>query len=352
MRTIKLVSKPNEDYDKPNRITNMSYFEICLIIMCALLSILIIMLIMKSSIQKHTQHTLNQHNDMLTQYLQLNKEQQNQALHQLLDQVYKQLGAVRSDVNQRLNDGFEKTDHIFNDVIKRLTLLDSAQKDMKLLTNDIVSLHQLFNDKRARGAFGEMQLENLLANILPSAHFSLQATLNNGKRVDCIIHLPEPHGVIPIDSKFPLENYQLAKNSPPEESKIHWNEFKSNLKQHIDAVASKYIHPPQTTEYAILFLPAESLFSDTVNYFPHLLEYAYQQKVWISSPSTILAIMHSAQIVIKDHNTREQIDLIQNHLQALGKDFTLYSQRISRFLQHIRATHKDVDQIEIKQQTS
>lgn len=118
------------------------------------------------------------------------------------------LQAISAQVEKRLSDGFEKTTATFNSVLERLALIDEAQKKLTELSGNVVSLQELLADKRSRGAFGEVQLNALVANVMPASAYSLQHTLGNGRRADCVLFLPEPSGTIAIDSKFPLESFQ------------------------------------------------------------------------------------------------------------------------------------------------
>tara|TARA_Y200000002_G_scaffold209284_1_gene172591 strand:+ start:3049 stop:4098 length:1050 start_codon:yes stop_codon:yes gene_type:complete len=276
---------------------------------------------------------------------QLSSVQDIQFKHSM-DALTRQLGIIKTEFNEQVNNSAIKTDHIFHNVIKRLTQLDVSQKNIEKLTEDVVSIHDLFNDKRSRGAFGETQLEHLIANVLPKNYYQLQATLSNGRRVDCLILLPSPGGHLPIDVKFPLENYQKAIDADDTSADQHWSEFRSNLKKHIDDIASRYILPPETTEHAVMFLPAESLFNETLNRFPDIIEYAQKRKVCISSPTNLMAIIYASRSIIKDHRTHQHMRKILKHLSSLGKDFSLFEQRLTKYFSHIKLAYKDTELIE------
>ncbi len=252
---------------------------------------------------------------------------------------------ISGQVEKRLTDGFEKTNQTFNDVIKRLALIDDAQKKITELSSNVVSLQEILNDKRSRGAFGEVQLQSLVSNIMPDSHYSMQSKLSNDKIADCVLVLPEPTGKIAIDAKFPLESYkrmtdlEVAKVDRKEANK----QFARDIKKHINDIASKYVLPPETSDGAVMFIPAESVFAEIHGHYPELVEYAYQSKVWMVSPTTLMAILTTASAVIKDEQTRKQVHIIKEHLSALGKDFGRFQGRMDKLSSHIGQVSKDVD---------
>lgn len=263
----------------------------------------------------------------------------------LTESTDNRLKEISGQVEKRLTDGFEKTNQTFNDVIKRLALIDDAQKKITELSSNVVSLQEILNDKRSRGAFGEVQLQSLVSNIMPDSHYSMQSKLSNDKIADCVLVLPEPTGKIAIDAKFPLESYkrmtdlEVAKVDRKEANK----QFARDIKKHINDIASKYVIPPETSDGAVMFIPAESVFAEIHGHYPELVEYAYQCKVWMVSPTTLMAILTTASAVIKDEQTRKQVHIIKEHLSALGKDFGRFQGRMDKLSSHIGQVSKDVD---------
>ena len=172
---------------------------------------------------------------------------------------------------------------------------------------------------------------------MPKKHYQLQQTLSNNKIADCVLLLPPPTGRIAIDAKFPLESYRImtdisvAQADRKEASK----QFERDIKKHINDIASKYILPPETSDGAVMFIPAESVFAEIHGHFPALVEYAYQQKVWMVSPTTLMAILTTASAVIKDEQTRQQVHIIKEHLSALGRDFVRFQSRMENLSKHI-----------------
>lgn len=274
-------------------------------------------------------------------------EQINQAISQLSQHTQDKLHALNQQVSTQLHHGFEKTSSTFNAITQRLTLIDAAQDKIKTLSSSVDTLTYILSDKTARGAYGEVQLNALIQDMIPAQHIALQHTLSNGKRVDCLLQLPEPTGAIAIDAKFPLETYQKMQSEDLQasEKKALVPQFQQDIKRHIQAIANKYIIPGETAEGAILFLPAESIFSEIHNHYPELIQYAYQHKVWITSPTTLMAVLTTAQAILKDQATQAQVHVIQDHLAALSKDFVRFQTRMDRLHKHITQVHQDAEQV-------
>lgn len=276
---------------------------------------------------------------------------QNQTLEKNLKSLSEttdnRLKEISGQVEKRLGEGFEKTTKTFNDVIKRLALIDDAQKKITELSTNVVSLQEVLNDKRSRGAFGEIQLKALVSNVIPEAHYQMQKTLSNNKVVDCLLLLPEPTGKIAIDAKFPLESYKKMMDvNLGEQQRIQASrQFARDIKKHVNDIAEKYILPPETCDGAVMFIPAESIFAEIHGHHPDLVEYAYKAKVWLVSPTTLMAILTTASTVIKDEKTRQQVHIIQQHLSDLGKDFGRFQTRMDNLSRHIGLVSKDVKEV-------
>ena len=257
------------------------------------------------------------------------------------------LKEINQQVEKRLTEGFEKTTETFGDVIKRLAMIDAAQKKITELSTNVVSLQEILNDKRSRGTFGEVQLSALIRNVLPEQHFSFQHTLSNNKRPDCMLFLPEPTGNIVIDAKFPLENFRQAidSNLSEVERKYFEQQFKIDIKKHIQDIAEKYILLGETAEGAMMFIPAEAVFAEIHAKYPDLVETAQRAKVWLVSPTTMMAILTTARAVLKDAATRQQLHIIQKHLHLLANDFERFQKRMDNLTRHIAQAHTDVEQV-------
>ena len=184
-----------------------------------------------------------------------------------------------------------------------------------------------------------------MRNLLPEVAFEFQYTFSNGTRVDCVLKLPEPTGLIAVDSKFPLENYEgmFAEGSDRTSPAL----FKAGVKRHVDDIASKYIIPGETSDGAVMFIPAEAVFAEIHAHHRDLVEYAQKRRVWIVSPTTLMAVLNTARAVLKDTETRKQVHIIQDELGKLGKDFSRFDERMKKLADHIRQASKDVEEVHI-----
>jgi DNA recombination protein RmuC len=268
-------------------------------------------------------------------------------VEKLTETTEARLKEISGQVEQRLTEGFEKTTETFARVLEHLSRIDEAQKRITELSASVVSLQEVLTDKRSRGAFGEVQLADLVRNLIPEENFALQYTLGNGTRVDCILFLPEPTGKVPIDAKFPLESYQkmVDFDAGEPERQAARRQFRQDIRKHLRDIAAKYLVPGETAEGAVMFLPAESVFAEIHAHFPELVEEARRARVWLASPTTLMAILTTARAVIQDIATRRQVNVIQEHLRYLAADFDRFRQRMDRLAAHIRQAHEDAQQV-------
>src|SRR5271169_222215 len=265
-----------------------------------------------------------------------------EALSKTVDGRLEQIGGK---VNERLDEGFKKTNETFVSVMARLATIDEAQKKIDGLTTNMVSLQELLGDKRSRGAFGEVQLEGLVRNILPSNAYEFQYTLPNSSRADCVLKLPEPTGMVAVDAKFPLENYHRMFDGSEIERGLAARQFKADIKKHVDDISSKYIIPEVTSDGAVMFVPAEAVFAEIHAHHPDVVDYAMQRRVWVVSPTTLMAVLNTARAVMKDVETRKQVHIIKDELGKLGKDFGLFDERMDKLARHIAQANQDVEEI-------
>ena len=229
----------------------------------------------------------------------------NEDFNKLNEQVEKRLLMINEKVNERLDQNFEKTNKTFMNVLERLSKIDEAQKKIENLSGDIVSLQSILTDKKTRGIFGEVNLKHILSNVFGEKNdniYKLQYTLSTGVIADSVLFAPEPLGTICIDSKFPLEHYQLMvdKKLSVDLRENYEKMFKQDMKKHIDAISSKYIIPGETTDQAILFLPAEAIFAEVNAYHSDIINYAYKKRVWITSPTTLISTLTVIEMIIKN----------------------------------------------------
>ncbi len=259
------------------------------------------------------------------------------------------LQEISGQVEKRLAEGFEKTTETFTKVLEHLSRIDEAQKKITELSGNVVSLQEVLTDKRSRGAFGEVQLSALVRDLMPEGSFDFQHALSNGTRVDCMLFLPEPTGKVPIDAKFPLESYQRmtdvdAADSEREQAR---RRFRQDIRKHIKDISEKYLLPGETADGAVMFLPSESIFAEIHAHFPELVEEARRARVWMVSPTTMMAVLTTARAVMKDVATREQVHVIQEHLGYLAENFERFQKRMDNLARHIEQANEDARQVNI-----
>ena len=274
------------------------------------------------------------------------------SVESLTKTVDKRLQEITGKVHERLEEGFKKTNATFVSVMERLATIDEAQKKIDGLTTNMVSLQELLGDKRSRGAFGELQLEGLIKNILPPDSFSFQYTFKKGARADCVLFLPEPTGTVAVDSKFPMENYQKMFEtgvSDGDKTKA-LKQFKLDVRKHYNDIAKKYIIPGETSDGAVMFIPAEAVFAEIHAYHPELIQEAMKLKVWLVSPTTLMAVLNTARAVLKDVETRKQVHIIKSELGKLGKEFERFDSRMKKLADNIRNAHEQAQDVHITSQ--
>ena len=263
------------------------------------------------------------------------------------ERIDNRLNVINDRVNERLDENFEKTNKTFNNVLEKLAKIDEAQKKIDSLSTDIVSLQGILTDKKSRGIFGEVNLTHILASVFGDKNdkvYQLQYTFENGSIVDAVLFAPEPLGTIGIDSKFPLENYRIMvdKNQDKLSREAAAKLFKSDVKKHIDAIASKYIIPGVTSDQAIMFLPAEAIFAELNAYHEDIIEYAYKNRVWITSPTTLMSTLTTIEVIIKNQERDKYAKIIQEELQKLSIEFGRYRDRWDKLSRSIETVNKDV----------
>ena len=286
---------------------------------------------------------INEFKDGLTKNINENFEKLSQKIENRLD-------AMNMKVEERLSKGFEETTKTFGNVLERLSKIDEAQKKIEALSSNVVSLQDILTDKKSRGIFGEIQLYQILSSVFGEKNDKLyqkQYKLSNGNIVDSIIFTPEPLGNIAVDSKFPLENYRKMYNNDLSqiERENARKDFVTDLKKHIDAISSKYIIKNETSEQAILFLPAEAIFADINAYHTDIIEYAYKKNVRIASPTTLISVLTVIQVMMTNLERDKYANIIQQELEKLNVEFTRYRTRWDNLQKDIEKVSKDVKEI-------
>ena len=276
---------------------------------------------------------------------------QQQMQDRLADNAAKSARAL-VDMQERMNETLhgtsKQTTTSLTQLQERLAAIDKAQDNITKLSGDVLSLQDILSNKQTRGSFGEIQLNDIVSKALPADSYSMQTTLSNGKRPDCLIHLPNPPGPIVIDSKFPLEAYEALRNAETEQAlKEAVAKMKSSVKVHINAIAEKYIIEGETADGALMFLPSEAVYAELHANFQELVRYGFEQRVWIVSPTTCMATLNTMRAILKDARMREQAGAIRKELGALHADVERLVTRVGNLDRHFGQARKDVDEIMI-----
>lgn len=300
--------------------------------------------------------------------LQMVSDTQSNGQTQMIQSMEMRLAAVQQHMQDRLADNAMKSACALNDMQERMSIslhgsskqttasltqlqerlavIDKAQDNITKLSGDVLGLQDILSNKQTRGAFGEIQLMDIVTKALPSDSYKLQATLSNGKRADCLIHLPNPPGPIVIDSKFPLEAYEALRNAKTDyEVKDAVAKMRVSVKAHIRAISEKYILEGETADGALMFLPSEAVYAELHANFPELIREGFAARVWIVSPTTCMATLNTMRAILKDARMREQAGAIRKELGLLHSDVERLVTRVGNLDRHFGQARKDVDEI-------
>jgi len=303
-------------------------------------------------------------NNRLRQDISLIKDATNKDLNEFKDNLNKSIDERFMAISKTLNDGllqitekmnknvsdnFEKTNETFIDIRERIAKIDEAQKNIKSVETSIDSFKDVLENKKMRGNFGEFQLEAILEDVFGFRKeiYSVQHLMPNGTKADVLLTLPDPLGKIAIDSKFPLDNYRRMydyKYSELEREQYR-KQFKEDVKKHVNDISSKYIIKNYTTDQAMMFITSEAVFAEIQGNMLDMVEYARSKKVWISSPTTMMAVLETIELTLKDIEISKNSKKILEELNKLSEDFTRYEKRWSDFEKHLGNVVKDAEDI-------
>ncbi len=257
------------------------------------------------------------------------------------------LDSLTKRVNDNLQESSAKTAKSLGELQTRLGVIDQAQKTINELSGNVVGLQEILANKQARGAFGQLRMEDIVRDALPPAAYEFQSTLSNGKRPDCLIKMPMPPGPIVIDAKFPLEAYQALKNTDdPAAKKAAERAFRTTARKHVDDIQERYILPGETAESALLFLPSEAVYAELHANFPDIVQESYRARVWIVSPTTLMATLNTVRAVLKDAQMREQAHIIQKEVGMLLTDVDRLQKRVADLKKHFSQAEEDIRKID------
>ncbi len=267
---------------------------------------------------------------------------------QLSRTLDERLANVAKRVGDALNDQSTRNQTALGDLKERLAVIDRAQQNIAKLSTQVVGLQDILSNKQARGAFGEIQLNDLVRDHLPPSAYEFQATLSNGRRVDCLLKLPNPPGAIAVDAKFPLESYHGLRQATDDKARGQARRaFGTDILKHVNDIAERYIIPGETAESALMFLPSEAVYAELHAELPETVNRSYQRRVWIVSPTSLMAVLTTIRAVMKDVQMREQADLIQIEVQKMLQDVRRLDTRVGKLQRHFDQANEDLRQIRI-----
>jgi DNA recombination protein RmuC len=266
--------------------------------------------------------------------------------------VSKVLEERLEQVASRVSEALEKTSSAqatsLGELRERIAKIDAAQAHINELSTQVISLNQILSNKQQRGAFGELQLQDLVQSVLPPSSYRFQETIGASKRVDCLLNLPQPPGPIAIDAKFPLESYKALREAADETARVQAaRSFRADLLKHINDIGEKYIVPGETADAALLFLPSEAIYAELHANFGEVVEQSYRKRVFIVSPTTLWATLNTIRAVLKDVRMRELAGVIQQEVQLLLDDVKRLDERADQLQRHFAQTTEDVRNIRI-----
>ncbi|WP_341367434.1 DNA recombination protein RmuC [Yoonia sp. BS5-3] len=276
------------------------------------------------------------------------RQQMTDQLHESQRRSALAMAEMQDKMKESLTGSSEKTTKSLTELQERLATIDKAQTNIEKLSGDVLSLQDILSNKQTRGAFGEIQLQDIVSKALPADSYSWQATLSNGKRPDCLVHLPNPPGPIVIDAKFPLEAYELlmaAETKPDRERAL--SAFGAAIKTHIKKISEDYLIEGETADGALMFLPSEAVYAELHARLPEVVRFGFAQRVWIVSPTTCMATLNTMRAILKDARMREQTGAIRKELSLLGGDVDRLVTRVGNLDRHFGQAAKDIEDIKI-----
>lgn len=270
---------------------------------------------------------------------------QERALSKTLDE---RLADVTRRVTETLHKQSSEAATTMGDLRERLAVITSAQSKITELSQQVVTLQDVLANKQARGAFGEIQLIDIVKTALPPNAYSFQVTMGNGSRADCLLKLPNPPGSIVVDAKFPLESFNAIRSAKDDGERDRARKaFGADVMKHVGDISKKYIVPGETADSALMFLPSEAVYAELHAELPNIVERSHHAKVYIVSPTTMMATLNTIRAVLKDAQMKEQAGLIQKEVRAMAEDVTRLDDRVEKLHRHFNQAEEDIRQIRI-----
>ena len=260
--------------------------------------------------------------------------------------VNERLDRMTHRVGSDLNETSRKTHESIAKLNERLAVIDSAQKNLTDLSTNMVTLQEILSNKQARGAFGQMRMEAIVKDGLPRGAYSFQPTLSNGKRPDCLLHMPNTKAGVVIDAKFPLEGFEAFRVAKAAEAKKDAaRRVRADVGRHVEAIAERYFVTGETQDTAILFVPSEAIYADLCEHFSDLVQKAHRARIVICAPNMLMLAVQTMQAILKDVQMREQAHLIQREVAHLMADMGRFRERVLDLQRHFGQANQDVEKI-------
>ena len=329
----------------------LSNLNLSILLVAAICLILVLIFIsLRKNASAMQSESLAELRGQLSQIVQASNQQQQTLVGQLSDQssrMEQTLSGFRQQLGQSLQQQTQSTHDNLTKLSERLAVIDKANNQISELTGQVTQLHNILANKTERGAFGEVQLENLIKTVLPPNAYAFQVTLPNQKRADCVLKLPNPPGDIVIDSKFPLEAWHSLQNSETKaEQQAARKQLAIAVMGHVKDIQEKYIVAGTTAESACLFLPSEAVYAELHSNMPDVIEASYKARVWIVSPTTMMATLNTVRAVLRDARMREQTAIIQAEMLKLLEDVSRLDTRVDNLNRHFSQAQKDITEIQ------
>ncbi len=272
--------------------------------------------------------------------VQESSERLTKSMNDRLEQVQDRMG-------QSLTKSSKETAESVTKLTERLSVIDQAQKNITKLSTEVVGLQHILDDKQARGAFGEVQLEAIVEDALPASAYAFQSVLSNGKRADCLMKLPNPPGSVVVDAKFPLTAYRNMLNAEDDAARAAYaKQLGEDVKKHVRDISERYIIPGETADSALMFLPSEAVYAELHAHHPAIIDASYKARVYIVSPTTMMATLTTVRAVLRDVEMRKQASVIQAEVGTMLTDVGRLSDRVTNLRRHFDQANRDIDQIE------
>ena len=306
------------------------------------------------SISEQQSKNLEMNNEKLERFQKNIVESLNTRFEHINTQLAEKIAELNQKVENKLKEGFQSTSETMAQVRERLKVIDEAQKNMEVLSKDVVSLRNIMEGNQSRGQYGEYQLQMVLLNVFgdTAGCYQEQYTIKkvkdgNDVRADAVVFMPEPNKMICIDSKFPFQDYERLFNAESEEEKERYKkEFARAVKQHITTIKDKYIIEGKTAPEALMFIPNDGVFAFIHHDLQDVVDYAREKKVILTSPSTLPAILVTINMVRIEAERAKNVREISKQLAILGKQFEMFAKEWDSFSRQLETASKTREKLD------